>query len=359
MSTITDDTGKKFDELYSIYNKYTKNQETSVFRSKKKTGYVENFLLYMFDWKIVFTVLFIILVGCLVLFNELIKKLNKDNILDDTGISMVSFFLYGVSFNMFIVIFIITLFFYKKKIAGSKGRKGDIGERGLDGKNNMCDICNRKPQKISRKKPLEETVRVDTHPDIDISSKKEGLIKTTIDIKFGDKNNCDGCITKEYVYSPDIKYLTGVIAGYNSKEQAIDGLQFLYKNTDNETVLNGGDDVWGKKSASRKEILCPDQSAIYKIESMFRPSSIKKNAFISGLKIYCKNTEDYTENNPVDNEIGIGYSETSSTFKNALAQCENISRNRKTYTGFLADVSGTYKNNINEINFTKCRYNII
>ena len=64
---------------------------------------------------------------------------------------------------------------------------------------------------------------------------------------------------------------------------------------------------------------------------MFRPSTNKKNAFISGLKIYCKNTEDYSENNP-DNNV-VKACETSSTFKNGLAQCENISRNGKLYTG--------------------------
>ena len=59
MSTITGDTGKKFDDLYSIYDKYTNNQDTSVLKSKKQTSYVENFLLYLFDWKIVFAVLFL------------------------------------------------------------------------------------------------------------------------------------------------------------------------------------------------------------------------------------------------------------------------------------------------------------
>ena len=66
----------------------------------------------------------------MIIFNEIVNKFKKDKMLDEYGISMVSFFLYGLSFNMFISIFVITLFFYKKKIIGTKGKKGDTMKEG-------------------------------------------------------------------------------------------------------------------------------------------------------------------------------------------------------------------------------------
>ena len=85
----------------------------------------------MFDWKIVFITLLVITLliatGC----NKLYQHLKMTNRYSDYGLSMISYFQYGIVINLFISVFSVSFFFNKKNCRTKKGMKGNMEERGL------------------------------------------------------------------------------------------------------------------------------------------------------------------------------------------------------------------------------------
>ena len=67
---------------------------------------------------------------------------------------MISFFYYGIIINMFIVVFTLSFYFNIKTSNGLKGPRGNIGNKGLQGENVYCDICNTKPVPLKRNKKI-------------------------------------------------------------------------------------------------------------------------------------------------------------------------------------------------------------
>ena len=355
-----DNIGENYDKIHSIYSDIVKS-DTDILKKPKTKSKIEDFLVYLFDWKFVFFFLFTVIVLFTIASNEIRKLLIKFKLYDVYGTDMISFFIYGIIINMFIGLFILTFYFYKKKIIGSKGPRGNIGDKGLQGKNDYCDICTIKPQRIKRSKNLEETVLVDEPENLELLNKeKKGWTKTDVNINIGDSKFCKNCKNKSYIYHPDIKYHNGVIGNFDIKNQHIDSLQFLYKDINNETKLHGGKSgVWGKskdQATNIKEIICPQNSAIYKIDSMYLTSNPERNATINGIKIYCK---DIISNKEVEIEhdiIGVEYDSNSNIYKSSSIQCKDISYNDKNINGFFSNLSAKFEDKINEISFKKCNY---
>jgi len=230
----------------------------------------------------------------------------------------------------------------------------------LQGKNDLCDICTLKPQRIKRSKKLEETTLVEDPVKMEILNKEiKGWNKTESDIIIGDSKYCKKCTTKNYVYQPDIKFLTGIVANFNKKTQNIENLQFVYKNSKNETKLHGSrKGIWGDNRIKQdiQEITCPTNSAIHKIDAMYITSNPKRNATINGLKIHCKNVTDNKELEIENNYIGVEYDDSSGIYKSASIECPDISKNDIMIPGYFSDLSATFENKINEIRFKKCNY---
>ena len=53
-------------------------------------------------------------------------------------------------------------------------------------------------------------------------------------------------------------------------------MQFIYKNIDNETVLNGGDDIWGKKVKTGKKYYVQKIQLSIKLNLCLGHQQIKK-----------------------------------------------------------------------------------
>lgn len=358
---ITSDLGKQYDNIHSIYSDIVKDTKTSVVEKTKPPSSFEKLLLYLLNWKIVFGVTFVMIIMFVVISDKGIKSLAALNIYNTYGVNMMSFFVYSLVINLFISLFIFTFYFYKQKMIGSKGPKGDIGEKGLQGKDDLCDICTLKPQRIKRSKKLMETTVVEEPEKLEeLNTVKKGWHKEDIEMIIGDIRFCKGCEHKKYVYQPDIKYITGVVANFNESKNIIDSFQFIYKDINNSTKLQGGHEgKWGDKKDNVKELLCPSNSAIYRIDGMYLTSNPKSNSSISGIKIHCKDTKTNKKNNIKQDSIGIDYDEGSGVYKHASIVCKNKSVNGKDLEGFIADVSGTHDNTmLNQIKFNKCNYNL-
>tara|TARA_B110001450_G_scaffold256109_1_gene285494 strand:- start:1472 stop:2551 length:1080 start_codon:yes stop_codon:yes gene_type:complete len=355
---ITSDIGKQYDNIHSIYSDIVADTKTSIVEKNKPPSPFENLLLYLLNWKIVFGVTVSLILVFVVVSDKAVKYLASLNRYNSYGLNMMSFFVYGLVINMFISLFIFSFYFYKKKIIGGKGPKGDLGEKGLQGKDDLCNICTLKPQRIKRSKKLMETTLVDEPEKMEeLNNTKKGWHKDDVELVIGDSRFCNKCETKKYVYQPDIKYITGVIANFNESKNFIDSFQFIYKDINNSTKLQGGQDgKWGDKKNNVTELLCPSNSAVYRIDSMYLNSNPKSNSSIGGIKIHCKDTKT-NKKKEIKTTIGIDYDEGSGVYKHASLICKNKSQNGKDLQGFLADVSGTYdRTRMNQIQFSKCNY---
>jgi len=355
---ITSGLGKQYDNIHSIYSDIVTDTKTSVVEKTKPPSPFEKLLLYLLNWKIVFGVSFVMIIVFVVISDKGIKSLESLNKYNTYGINMMSLFVYSLVINLFISLFIFSFYFYKQKIIGSKGPKGDMGEKGLQGKDDLCDICTLKPQRINRSKKLMETTLVEEPEKLEeLNTVKTGWNKEDIEMIIGDTRFCKGCENKKYVYQPDIKYITGVVANFNESKNIIDSFQFIYKDINNSTKLQGGPEgKWGDKKDNVKELICPSNYAVYRIDSMYLTSNPKSNSSIAGIKIHCKDTKT-NKKDIKEKSIGIDYDEGSGVYKHTSLVCKNKSVNGKDLEGFLADVSGTHDNTmLNQIKFNKCNY---
>ena len=251
-------------------------------------------------------------------------------------------------------------YFYKKKLVGGKGPRGELGDKGIQGKNDLCDICTLKPQRIKRGKKLEETTLVEEPVNMELLNNEiKGWNKTDSTLAIGDSKYCNTCKTKNYIYQPDIKFLTGITTNFNKETQSIETLQFLYKNSNNETKLHGGKNgIWGSsiKREGIQEVICPVNSAIYKIDTMYITSNPKRNSTINGITIHCKDIMSQKETLLETSSVGVSYDHESNIYKSGSIVCPDISKNDKMIPGYFSDLSATYENKINEVRFTKCNY---
>ena len=169
--------------------------------------------------------------------NEIIKLLKKNNLYSSYGINMISFFIYCITINMFIALFTICFYFIIKKIIGGKGLEVISARKGFKVKMIFAIYVPTNQKYKKEVKRERETLEVDEPVKMEILNKEiKGGIKLTMNF-HGDSKYCKKCKTHNYVYQPDIKYLTGVIANFNENKQVIENIQFVYKNTKNETKL--------------------------------------------------------------------------------------------------------------------------
>ena len=347
-----------YDKVHSVYSDIVKDK-TSISKEKVESSKFEKLLMFFLDWKVVFGVFGSIIIAIAIIADKSIKYLESLQKYSEYGVKMMSLFVYGLVINLFLTLFTITFYFYKGKIIGSKGQKGGLGEKGLQGKDDLCDICNLKPERIKRSKKLMETTDVEEPAKLeDLNKVKSGWHKEEVNLKIGNTEFCKDCEHKKYVYTPDIKYMTGLVANFNKGNKNIDSFQFIYKDIDNNTKLQGGSTgKWGSKKDNVTELMCPASSAIYKIESMYMDSSPTSNSSLNGIKIFCKDVKTKAIKTVKTNSVGIEVDEGSRVFKHTNLSCKDKSLNGKQISGFLANASGTYdKTQLNQITFSKCNY---
>tara|TARA_B110000495_G_C23008161_1_gene595929 strand:- start:298 stop:1383 length:1086 start_codon:yes stop_codon:yes gene_type:complete len=336
--SITNGTGQVYDTVKSVYTNYTTSEDKTLITEKKKSvSKIEEFLLYLFDWKIVFAMLLVITLVTAVGFNKLFIHLKFTNNYSAYGLDLISFFQYGLIINMFIAVFTISFFFNIKKVNGIKGAKGGMGKRGQQGENTHCDICNIKPSRLKRNTKLEPTTIVDEPDNLqELKEKKTGWETSDIETNnYLNKNimDCEKSVKnckKSNNHNKNIRYLVGVIANLDISNQ-ITTLQFIYKDQNNTIKFVPKTKKWGAKLSDNvnvKTIKAPDNCGVYKITSFI------KNEKIVGLRLYYKHT---LSNKKLDKK-----EETIGSTRGQQYSVEVLNDTITTKPYFLSDVNCIY-----------------
>ena len=348
IDTSTSELGEDYDYLHSLYTKYTTSDDkTLVSKQKEKPSKLEEFLLYFFDWKIVFGVLMTITLFSAIGLNKLYLYFDKINIYSPYGLDMISFFYYGIIINMFIGLSVISFYFNIKKSKGMKGARGKIGEKGIQGENVYCDICNIKPQSLKRNKKLEKTKIVDIPNNLASLEKTTGWTIEKIK-NIPNKNHTQIHINNENTQK---RFLNGIIV--NIDNNYINKIQFIFIDNNNKKYMLPEQNNIGTSIVSNvKSLESPLNSGIYKI-IYYTESNTSK---LVGIKIYYKNYitgKDVTESN---NYIG-NIKNTTDIQENSIV-IDNKQSNENKYAGLISDIVCDYDtNNIYNIDYTSIIYN--
>lgn len=354
-NTIVSDTiGQNYDKVKSLYNTYTSHDNTKKI-NKKNTSYVDQLFIYLFNWKIVFLVLVSISLCLLVVMKKIYDKLKELSFYDTYGLEVISFSLYIIAINLFFAVFTISHYFYRKEVPGKKGFRGPMGKSGKQGKNDYCNICEHRSESFKKPTKLNTNRKVGDLPiKLNIPDKmNDSDIKPPVTI--GNKMR----EFKKELYDDSIQYITGIISNVN---ETFDNIQFIYIDKDNNLKLSGGNNgVWGdiSKKNNVKEVMCPDDSAIYKIEGMYQtPLKNKpKSGGIKGIKVYCKDVKTGKQIPSNKSHIIGEEPKEDSIYNYTQAICEDKTKNNKTYFGFINGIMGNYdKKKLDSISLNRCSY---
>ena len=332
IDTSTSELGEDYDYLHSLYTKYTTSDDkTLVSKKKEKPNKIEEFLLYFFDWKIVFGVLLTITLLSAIGLNKLYLHFDKINIYSPYGLNMISFFYYGVIINMFIGLCVISFYFNIKKSQGMKGAKGKIGEKGLQGENVYCDICNTKPQSLKRNKKLEKTTNVDIPYNLSALDKPQGwIIENIKELPKQNKNQKQILVNQN-----SKKYLTGMIL--NIDGDIINKIQFIFTDKNNKKVMLPKNNSIGSSVVSNVTSLeAPLNSGVNKIVYYTQTQSDK----IVGIKLFFI---DYiTGNDSTTSNNYIGQIEKNEKIKETTISIDEKNIDENKYIGLFSDVVCEY-----------------
>jgi hypothetical protein len=334
--------------------------------------------------------------------------------------NLVSFF---TLINISIYFFMVTFNRYRSTMKGKKGPQGSRGKRGLQGKNSNCDICNKKTytmkkmyKKIEKKEKIKnEDVVVDMSSppdkgwrllDSDVNSTdynenpnnylnvldntyigvecqgsncsniEEGTRDTTSDGTYRKQKEIvlqRGNNPNDAVTVIEQRPIIGVAANYNNK---ISSLQYFVDNNPKHSKNRYTPELLGERFGNSKNkgektnFICPNNSAIYKVDSMSDTKGIV------GLKFYCQdvNTGKEVLVRDKDNNKSYGYTfgenpterDTDYFFKSIKcepiqAKNEDPSSSQKEvsqfYPTFISEVSGVGNNKVvKNLKFHKCSY---
>ena len=298
---------------------------------------VDILFIYIFDWRVVFfSTLFLSLVLAYIL-KVVFDYLVKEGLYNEYGLLAYKFFGHFIVLNAFIAVFTLSYYYAKKGHKGKKGPKGPPGPRGPQGKNETCDICTLKEKTMTRDDP--EPIKHNLIDNSIYENINKYLPKKWMTYKYektiGNDKSCPKCVKTSF---PETKHVNGIVANTNS---VITSFQYTYDKKGKTKLL--GTIVGNKQKKNNvKQIKCPNNSGIYKIQSGYSYS--KKG--ITGLKIYCKDFDNGEDTTPEQNEIGSIQPED----KKKTAHCNND-------ISFLSGLGADFtKEQLNQLNFSKCSY---
>ena len=356
-TVVSDTIGQNYDKVKSLYNTYT-SHVTIKKTNKKETTYLDQLFIYVFNWKIVFLVLLLVALCLLVVLRKIYENIKELSFYDTYGLEVISFSLYIIAINLFFAVFTISHYFYRKEVPGKKGFRGPMGPSGKQGKNDYCNICEHRSESFKKPNKLKLNRKVG---DLPIKLNVPQTIKDT-DIEphviIGNKMK----EFKRESYDNSIQYITGIISNVND---TLDNIQFIYIDKDNNLKLSGGSNgVWGdvSKKNNVKEVMCPDDSAIYKIEGMYQtPLKNKpKSGGIKGIKMYCKDIKTGKKIPSKKSHIIGEEPKEDGIYNYTQGICEEKTKNNKNYVGFINGVMGNYdKKRLDSISLNRCGYMFI
>ena len=312
-----------------------------------KSQFMETVLLVLFDWRVIFFSLLALILGAAIGIHLVYKIVDESKIFNEYAMRGISFAGHAFIVNCFIAMFTVTYYFYKKGHDGRRGPPGESGKRGEQGKNEDCDICSLKIKKFTK----DDNSIIDTDLIDNTLFNQMNLMKPkswkerVINKTLGDSKKCSNCKNDK---SANVHYITGIIANY---DKIITALQYLYTNEDGKTDVLG--DIWGdaKNKSNIKQIKCPANSAIYRMDGVY--DHVKG---LKGVKIFCKNLETGELDEPTDNYIGE-HPLQSSNFKYASSKCKNINVDETSVPSFLSGLSAKHSTkSVNSLGFKYCKY---
>lgn len=314
---------------------------------------------------------------------------------DSYIIMLVNIILVFFIFNLGIFLFYKTYYKYITTLKGKKGLKGIRGKRGLNGKDSMCDISKKKISTFERKKDLnkkEKIVEKDTSIDIkNLYNSTKGWYEAGNDVNSKIGFNCDRSernnnkskikISTPVIISKDgnnknAKPIIGALVNFDKDLNKITAIQYLYDknkshNKKKYSIGNYGEtkndinfgtigDINKKsKNMEKYNFVCPSNSAIYKIDSVYDSNGIK------GLKFYCQNIDSgnsvksYNSKNKKVYGVSFGI-EPKQDDPNYLfdkVECGTKKKNGKIYPSFISKISGDYSDknqSIKNLTFHNC-----
>ncbi len=346
IDTSTSELGQDYDYLKSVYTKYTtSDSNTLISQQKKKENKLEEFLLNIFDWRVVFGVLLAITLLSSIGLNKLYEHFKYINIYTPYGLDMISYFYYGVIINMFIMVFTISFYFNIRTNTGMKGPRGPMGKKGPQGESDYCDICNVKPVPLKRAHKYEKTQLVDIPSKLSKLKEIEHgwkLVPIESQVAFSCKNG------KQVSTKPnELTYLVGVIANIDSSTKHIKQVQFMLRDKDNNTIQFPENRIPenSKKLETVQSEQVPINSGIYNIEYNVSGGNI------IGMKL---NYIDYKKSNSTPKSKYIGKIKETAIKTNKKDRIYTNKNTGENYISFLSDLTCDYNDNgVCNIKFNK------
>ena len=328
MSNVSSD---KFDQAKDIaknmLDKIGKNNTNLMVNSPKRE-------LFNFSWKLYRTFsLFIIFISFFVL--KFVADILKEKSSSEYIINLFKVVSVLIILNLCAYLFYKTYNRYLTTIKGVKGPSGKRGVKGIPGKNDSCNIYNKKIAPFNRdlskdKKPPKEKVVLNTEELEELKELKKQqnrgvydptkLAPTeqwkTIDSIQPSNNNigfgCDTattdttCEPKQNISDTENKPIIGAAVNYNKLTNNIEAIQYYYDKNKKHNKNKYKIGVFGRdksdpaktrpvdpnsgtigktnvtKHSEKYHFNCEPNSAIYKVEGIYDSVGIK------GLKFYCQ-----------------------------------------------------------------------
>ena len=362
----------------------TNNQQNNF--SKDKTPEYLNFSWQVY--RIISLTLILILIFLFKIAETYLVKLE----FDDELIRIYRVFSFFMLLNIVVYLFLVTYNRYRSTVKGPKGLKGQRGKRGNQGESSNCDICTPKistMKKKSRYIPRKEYIKnAETVVDVETINTKgwqqlnsvrtepgsngpvgsnfiSVLDNTSIGINCSNDDSC----RNSGEYSSKGKPIIGVAGNFDKYNNNITSLQyFVDKNNKHSNRIYRpkllGERRFGnlKNKGTKVNFVCPENSAIYKVES------VSNNKNIKGLKFYCqdietgKNVELVDANNQKVDGFTFGKvpKEDDKFLYFKSVECNSIQDKNdedKYYPTFISNVSGNYNDEaVKNLSFNKCSY---
>ena len=376
-----------------------------------------------YSWKIYRTVFLVIIFLLFFVFKRIETYLVKKNF-DPFLIKVYNLVSFFALINIAVYFFMVTFNRYRSTMKGKKGPKGPRGKRGLQGGNRSCDICNKKTYTMKKmykkmqkpEKVNNEDVVVDMSSppdkgwrllDSDVNNTEYqnnpnnylnvmdntyiGVECQGADCSQIDNGTRDATASGTYRKQKEIVLQRGnnpedavtvieqrplIGAAANINNNKVSSLQYFVDNNPKHSRRRYTPELLGTRFGSKKNIgektnfICPNNSAVYKVDSM------SDSKGIVGLKFYCQDintgkevlVQDKNNNKSYGYTFGLNPSEDDKDYFFKSIKCEPLqaknedpdsSQNEVSqfYPTFISEVSGSGNDNIvKNLKFHKCSY---
>ena len=374
-----------------------------------------------YSWKI-YRVIFLIIIFLLFFVFKGVEIYLVDMNFDKFLIKVFNLVSFFALINISLYFFMVTFNRYRSTVKGKIGPRGGRGKRGLQGGNTNCDICSAKTytmKKMYKKMPQKETIKnedlvidMSSPPDkgwrlldtetTPTSQSNSGnylniMDNTYIGSKCSSDDTCSEIKTKTRDATDDGTYrkqkvitlqksgsrgssfevteqrpLIGVAA--NTQNNKITSLQYFIDNNAKHSKRRYTPQLLGSRFGNAKNIgnknnfVCPNNSAIYKVDS------ISDSKGITGLKFHCQDVDTGKEVlvQDANNYKSYGYTfgreprEDDKEYFFKSVQCNPVLEKTaggamkqvaQFYPSFISEVSGSGNDKlVKNLKFHKCSY---